>query len=53
MNAYLLAGSFVGFLLERSGLARFHRVYETEYYKQVYGKSFERLETEWRTSRPE
>ena len=52
-TAYILAGSFVGFLLERYGLALFRRLYETEHYEQVYGKSFETLETEWRLSLPE
>jgi hypothetical protein len=52
-TAYILAGSFVGFLLERYGLALFRSLYETESYEQVYGKSFETLETEWRMSLPE
>jgi hypothetical protein len=49
-TAYILAGSFVGFLVERYGLARFHRLYATEDYETVYGKSLETLETEWRSS---
>lgn len=49
-TAYILAGSFVGFLLERYGLARFRRLYETEDYETVYGKSLATLETEWRVS---
>ncbi len=49
-TAYILAGSFVGFLVERYGLARFRRLYETEDYEMVYGKSFATLETEWRLS---
>jgi hypothetical protein len=49
-TAYILAGSFVGFLVERYGLARFRRLYETEDYEQVYGKSFATLETAWRLS---
>jgi hypothetical protein len=49
-TAYILAGSFVGFLLERYGLALFRHLYETERYEQVYEKSFETLETEWRLS---
>jgi hypothetical protein len=52
-TAYILAGSFVGFLLERYGLAPFRRLYETEHYEQAYEKSFETLETEWCLSLPE
>jgi hypothetical protein len=52
-TAYILAGSFVGFLLERYGLALSRRLYETEHYEQVYEKSFKTLETEWRLSLPE
>jgi hypothetical protein len=47
-TAYILAGSFVGFLVERYGLARFRRLYETEDYDAVYGKPFATLEREWR-----
>jgi len=49
-TAYLLAGSFVGFLIERYDVTLFRRVYETEHYAEVYGKSFETLEQEWRLS---
>jgi hypothetical protein len=52
-TAYILAGSFVGFLLERYGLARFRRLYETEDYETVYGQSFATLETAWRVSLPD
>jgi hypothetical protein len=48
MTAYILAGSFVGFLIERYELARFRQLYETESYESVYGKSFQELEQEWR-----
>jgi hypothetical protein len=48
MTAYLLAGSFVGFLIERYELPHFRRLYETEDYERVYGKSFQELEQEWR-----
>ena len=48
--AYILAGSFVGFLIERYGLALFRSLYETGSYAQVYGKSLGTLETEWRLS---
>lgn len=47
-TAYVLAGSFVEFLVERYGLALFRRVYETEDYGAVYGKSLGALEGEWR-----
>jgi len=49
-TAYVLAGSFVGFLIERYAVTRFRRVYETEDYDTVYGKSFGALEREWRAS---
>ena len=52
-TAYVLAGSFVGFLIERYELARFRSVYETEDYHKVYGKPFGTLESEWRSSLPE
>jgi hypothetical protein len=52
-NAYILAGSFVGFLIERYGLVLFRGFYETESYEMVYKKSFGTLETEWRLSLPE
>jgi hypothetical protein len=49
-TAYILAGSFVGFLIEKYGLAEFKVLYETENYDRVYGKSLETLEKEWRSS---
>ena len=49
-TVYVLAGSFVGFLIERYAVTRFRRVYETEDYDTVYGKSFGALEREWRAS---
>ena len=48
--AYVLAGSFVGFLIERYGLPLFRGLYETENYQQIYGKSLDVLENEWRLS---
>jgi hypothetical protein len=48
--AYVLAGSFVGFLIERYGLPLFRSLYETDHCEQVYGKSLETLEREWRLS---
>jgi hypothetical protein len=47
-TAYILAGSFVGFVIERYGLALFRSVYETGNYEEVYGKSLGILEQEWR-----
>jgi len=47
-NAYALAGSFVGYLIEKYGLAAFRSLYATESYEQVYGKSLDILEKEWR-----
>jgi hypothetical protein len=49
-TAYTLAGSFVGFLIEGSGLASFRNLYETENYEKVYAKSLDALEHEWRAS---
>jgi len=49
-TAYVLAGSFVGFVIERYGLAQFRSMYETGNYEAVYGKSFGALEREWRSS---
>jgi hypothetical protein len=47
-TAYILAGSFVGFVIERYGLALFRGLYETGNYEQVYGKPLVTLEREWR-----
>jgi hypothetical protein len=49
-TAYVLAGSFVGFLIDRYGLPPFRSLYQTENYQQVYGKSLDNLEEEWRLS---
>jgi hypothetical protein len=49
-TAYILAGSFVGFVIERYGLASFRSMYVTGNYEQVYGKSLRTLEQEWRVS---
>jgi len=48
--AYTLAGSFVGFMIERYGLPEFRRLYETGKYETVYSKSLDALEKEWRLS---
>ena len=48
--AYVVAGSFVGFLIERYGLPQFRSLYETESCETTYGKPFASLEGEWRSS---
>src|SRR5215470_9051325 len=48
--AYVLAGSFVGFLIERYGLPQFQSLYETESYETAFGKPFASLEGDWRSS---
>ncbi len=47
-TAYILAGSFVGFLIDKYGLPAFRSLYEIENYDQVYGRSLSTLENEWR-----
>jgi hypothetical protein len=47
MTAYLLAGSFVEWLIESKGLDRFKVLYN-ETYESAYGKPFAELEREWR-----
>jgi hypothetical protein len=47
-TAYTIAGSFVGFLIESRGLARFRSLYETMDYEAAYGQSLAALEQEWR-----
>ena len=49
-TAYILAGSFVGFVIERYGLASFRSLHETGNYEQVYGKALGALEKEWHVS---
>ena len=49
-TAYVLAGSFVGFLIERYDLPLFRNFYETADYEKIYGKSLDTLEKEWRLS---
>ena len=52
--SYPLAGSFVGFLMERYGLDAFKKVYSStdtplpQIAIQVYGKGLAELETEWK-----
>jgi len=49
-DAYILAGSFVGFLIERYGLTEFRKLYDTGGYDAAYGKSLNVLEKEWRST---
>jgi len=49
-TAYILGGAFVGFLIDRNGLPRFKKLYETGDYDKVYGKSLEILDKEWRSA---
>jgi len=49
-TAYILAGSYVGFLIERYGLELFRKLYENDNYNAVYGKPLDMLEQEWRQS---
>ncbi|GEM_PF-2213229 len=44
---YFLAGSFVGFLIERYGVEPFKQVYTGGSYRAVYGRSLNDLEKEW------
>src|SRR5262245_34723630 len=49
-RAYIIAGSFVKFLIENRGLARFRDLYETTDYAKAYGQSLATLEQAWRAS---
>jgi hypothetical protein len=46
--AYIVAGSFVGFLIEQYRVPTFQRLYHTGNYDEAYGKSLQMLEHEWR-----
>lgn len=48
-TGYLLAGSFIRFLIEQRGLPRFRLVYDSGDYDKVYETSLRNLETEWRS----
>lgn len=41
--AYILAGSFVGFLIEREGLPTFRKIYESGNYESSYGRALPNL----------
>jgi hypothetical protein len=60
-DAYIVAGSFVGFLIERHGLRQFRRLYATtplveresnagapDRWRRIYGISLKNFTTEWR-----
>ena len=49
-SAYVLAGSFVAFLIDRYGLPQFRKLYETGAYDDVYRKPLAALEKEWRSA---
>ena len=48
--AYLLAGSFVRFLIERYRLPQFRALYDSGDYEKAYRKSLQALENEWRSN---
>ena len=50
MTAYILAGSFVEWLVEREGLAKFRVLYDGGDYEKAYGRTFAILEQEWRAA---
>ena len=47
-SAYIIAGSFVGFLIEKYGIVMFRHLYDTGSYDTAYGKSLTSLESQWR-----
>ena len=49
-TVYILAGAFVGFLIERYGPGQFRSLYQSENYAEVYGKPLAVLEGESRAS---
>ena len=48
-RSYMLAGSFVRYLVEAYGVEVFKRVFPTGNFREVYGKSLAELGNEWRT----
>jgi hypothetical protein len=48
-TGYLLAGSFVEFLIEKYGLPQFRTLYESGDYEQAYQEPLRVLEKEWRS----
>ena len=47
-TAYVLAGSFVGFLIDTYGLPQFRTLYDTASYDHSYQKPLPALDREWR-----
>jgi hypothetical protein len=45
---YIVVGSFVRFVVEKHGIERFMRVYESGDFRAVYGAAIADLESEWR-----
>lgn len=52
LTAYTFAGSFTRFLIDKYGLPRFRKLYESNDYEVVYGKRLDALEQEWRACLP-
>jgi FMN phosphatase YigB (HAD superfamily) len=48
--AYMIGGSFVGYLIEKYGLSQFKDVYQNGDYSKIQGKTLAILENEWRAS---
>ena len=48
-RSYLLAGSFVRFLVDTHGIEKFTRVFPTGNFEKHYGKTLNVLEAEWAT----
>ena len=48
-RSYLLAGSFVRFLVDTHGIEKFTRVFPTGNFEEHYGKALHLLEAEWAT----
>ncbi len=48
-RSYLLAGSFVRFLVDTDGIEKFTRVFPTGNFEKHYGKGLHVLEAEWAT----
>lgn len=46
--AYIYAGSFVKFLVDRAGIAKFMDLYRTGDFKRIYGAGLAALQHEWR-----
>jgi hypothetical protein len=49
-SAYIFAGSFVGFLIEKYGLTAYRELYESGSYETAYEKPLGTLEKEWRST---